>query len=56
MKILLFKNPNNLNVTLTVRMLSQCKINVLDFSDLSNLKNYSVKMGVLDQILVLLTR
>lgn len=49
------KISNSLNMTLTLRVFSQCKIDVLDFSDLGNLKSYSVKMEVLNQILVLLT-
>lgn len=45
MKILFKKSLNSLNMILTLRVFSQFKINVLDFSHLGNLKSYSIKMS-----------
>lgn len=37
-------------MTFIRRVFSQCKIDVLDSSNFDTLKNYSVKMGILNQI------
>lgn len=39
-------------MTFIGRVFSQCKIDVLDFSNFATLKNYSVKMGGLNQIAI----